>query len=63
MGEGGHYNGRELLGEDYTGYVPNFMPGESEDYVDLEIDVNTGQILNWKRPTEGQLKKVFKIKW
>lgn len=48
------------LGNDYNGYVPNFMPGEHDgDYVHLEIDVETGKILNWVPPTNKQLNKVF----
>lgn len=39
-------------------YVPNFMPGEHcGDYVELEIDVNTGMILNWKKPTQAEMQK------
>jgi len=35
--------------KDYEGYVPNFMPGEHYgDYVILEIDIDTGNITNWK---------------
>lgn len=35
--------------KEYEGYVPNFMPGvHYGDYVNLEIDIATGQILNWK---------------
>jgi len=34
------------------GYVPDFMPGNHYgDYVELEIDTETGLILNWKKPT------------
>ena len=45
----------------YNGYVPDFMPGQHYgDYVQLDIDVNTGLIVNWKTPTEEQLKEVFK---
>lgn len=34
----------------YEGYVPSFMPGEHYgDYIDLHIDLDTGQILNWDR--------------
>jgi len=39
------------------GYVPDWMPEEHYgDYIELEIDVETGQILNWKKPTQRQLK-------
>mgnify|MGYP001598131419 CR=1 FL=1 len=43
---------------DYIGYVPDFMPGEHYgDYVELEIDIETGKILNWKRPSSQDLSK------
>lgn len=46
---------------DYEGYVPDFFPGNHfGDYVELEIDVDTGQILNWNRPTKKQLSKIHK---
>jgi hypothetical protein len=32
----------------YSGYVPDWMPGQHfGDYVELEVDPETGQILNW----------------
>lgn len=41
----------------YEGYVPTFMPGEHYgDYVILDIDIDTGQIKNWKPPTAEQLR-------
>jgi hypothetical protein len=41
----------------HDGYVPEFMPNEHfGDYVELDIDIETGQILNWKKPTKAQLK-------
>lgn len=49
----------ELVGE-YEGYVPSFFPDEHYgDYVILKIDIDTGRILNWKKPTEDDL-KIFK---
>lgn len=46
---------------DYDGYVPEFFPGNHYgDYVELKIDVATGQILNWKKPTQKQLDEIFK---
>lgn len=37
---------------DYEGYVPSFMPGEHfGDYLILDIDVDTGKILNWQIPS------------
>ena len=38
------------------GYVPGFMPGEHfGDYVILDIELDTGKILNWKAPTSKQI--------
>jgi len=38
-------------------YVPKWMPEEHYgDYVELEIEVATGKILNWKVPTQKELK-------
>lgn len=49
---------REIVG-DYQGYVPDFLSGDmGEDYIDLEIDLDTGKILNWKRPTKAKLKEL-----
>lgn len=43
------------------GYVPNFMPDEHwGDYVILDIDRETGQILNWKVPTSERVLKDLK---
>lgn len=49
----------ELVGKDgeqifdqEDGYVPGFMPGDHYgDYLILDIDLDTGKILNWKPPT------------
>ena len=44
----------------YEGYVPDFFPGQHYgDYVQLNIDVDTGKILNWKVPTAKDL-AIFK---
>ncbi len=49
-------SGREL--KDYSGYVPSFMPGQHYgDYVILDIDIDTGVITNWKKPTAEQIEK------
>jgi hypothetical protein len=40
------------------GYVPGFMPGEHYgDYLILDIDLDTGKILNWKVPTAEAIEK------
>lgn len=48
-------NGNALGGQD-DGYVPDFMPGQHYgDYVMLDIDLDTGQVTNWKTPTPEQI--------
>ena len=43
---------------EHQGYVPDFTPEEHYgDYVILDIDLATGKILNWKPPTEADLKR------
>ncbi len=50
-------NGAELGGQD-DGYVPDFMPGKHYgDYVILDIDLETGLVTNWKKPTPEQIEK------
>ncbi len=48
----------------YDGYVPAWFPNPTVehygDYVQLTIDVETGRILNWKKPTQAQLNDTFK---
>jgi hypothetical protein len=41
---------------EYHGYVPEMVNGhDDEDYVKLRIDIDTGQILNWKKPSKKEL--------
>ena len=43
--------GTELYDQE-DGYVPSFMPDDHYgDYIILDIDIDTGQITNWKTPT------------
>lgn len=52
----------EIL-QDYEGYVPDFMPGKHYgDYVILDIDVDTGKIINWNVPTKEQLQEFIEQK-
>ena len=47
--------GARIGGQD-DGYVPNFMPGQHYgDYLILNIDLDTGVITNWKKPTAEQI--------
>ena len=39
------------------GYVPKIMPENGGDYITLEIDIDTGQLLNWKKPSEAKLEE------
>ena len=48
------------VGEDYDGYVPDFMPGDHfGDYVQLNIDLDTGRIEKWRVPSQDELDQVF----
>ncbi len=52
-------NGDEL--KDYEGYVPNIMPGDHYgDYIVLDIDIDTGQITNWVKPTSEDIETFIK---
>lgn len=43
--------------KNYYGYVPDFFPEEHYgDYIEFKIDIDTGKILNWKKPTIKDLK-------
>ena len=49
--------GTEIFNQD-DGYVPSFMPGEHYgDYVILDIDIDTGQITNWKKPSAEDIEE------
>jgi len=53
-------NGKTL--KEHDGYVPELMPGEHYgDYVEIDIDIATGQILNWKKPSKATIAKFIKI--
>lgn len=44
-------SGAEIFTQE-DGYVPGFMPGEHYgDHVILDVDLETGQITNWKKPS------------
>ena len=52
-------------GREYDGYVPSWFPNPAAshygDYVELTIDLETGKILNWKKPTAAQINETFKV--
>jgi hypothetical protein len=44
--------------KDHDGYVPGFMPGEHYgDYLILDIDLDSGTITNWRKPTAKQMEE------
>ena len=50
-------NGRTFV---HDGYVPDFFPEDHcGDYIEFKIDVDTGQILNWKKTDQNGIKKNF----
>ena len=52
--------GEEIHSQE-DGYVPDFMPGEHYgDYVILDIDLDTGVVTNWKKPTAAQIEAAIK---
>lgn len=47
----------------YDGYVPNFMPeNDGGDYLVLHIDIDTGQVVNWKTPSRKEIEKFIATK-
>jgi hypothetical protein len=42
-------------GIDYDGYVPYGLGIGGSDYLELKVDIETGQILNWKPLTLDQI--------
>jgi len=50
----------QLVGKIEDDYAPDFMPGaHGGDYLDLLIDLDTGQIKNWEQVKREDLEKVL----
>jgi len=50
--------GDEVL--DCEGYVPDFFPGQHHgDYVQFDIDLETGKIINWEAPTAEDIQTLI----
>ena len=50
-------SGRDVYNQD-GGYVPGFMPGDHYgDYLILDINIDTGQITNWEKPSAKQIQE------
>jgi hypothetical protein len=46
----------EVVHEQDDGYVPDFMPGQHYgDYVILDIDLASGQVVNWTPPSAEEI--------
>lgn len=52
-------NGKVTEAGDYA-YVPYNIGIGGGDYVELDIDMQTGQILNWKPVSDAQVVKAIK---
>jgi hypothetical protein len=48
-------NDKGIVVKEHDGYVPSLLGGG--DYIELDIDVATGRIMNWKIPTEADIKE------
>jgi len=49
--------GTEIYTQD-DGYVPDFMPDDHYgDYVILDIDIESGRIINWVAPTANDIEE------
>ena len=49
-----------VLKAEYDGHVPNFLQKHDAYHIDLEINLATGQILNWKEPSLMDLIETFR---
>jgi hypothetical protein len=51
----------ETVFDQDDGYVPDFMPGyHYGDYIILNIDIENGQILNWKKLNASDIEEAIK---
>ena len=56
-----HDQDGECIYDQDLGYVPSLMPGDHYgDYIILNIDIETGIITNWVKPTVVQIEKFIK---
>lgn len=51
------YSDKGELLKDHDGYVPGFFPKGGGDYLVLDIDIDTGTIVNWEKPPVEGLEK------
>jgi len=51
----------DVLHDQDDGYVPEFMPGDHYgDYVILDIDIDSGQITNWKNLSAADIEAAMR---
>ena len=46
--------------KDHDGYVPSGLGIGSGDYIELNVDLDTGQILNWKKPSSERVEEFIR---
>lgn len=52
----------QVIAERNDDYVPSFFPGEHYgDYIILEINLETGEIVNWKKPDPACVASAFNL--
>lgn len=50
----------ETIFDQEDGYVWGFMPGDHYgDYIILDIDIDTGHITNWKKPSAEDIQELI----
>lgn len=54
------YSDKDGKETESDGYVPRNIGIGGGDYVDIDIDMKTGQILNWKAVSDAQVKAAQK---
>lgn len=54
-------DGDQYVVNGYEGYVPDFFPDDHYgDYVILDIDVDTGRIVNWRTDASPMVNRFIK---
>lgn len=53
------FTARLSNGLEYNGYVPDVLGIGEGDYIQFELDLETGQIVNFKPPEAWQISEVF----
>ena len=63
--DSGHYTLVDRDGKtiaERENYVPSFFPDEHHgDYLILDINLETGQIMNWKKPDPEEVARAFSM--